>query len=243
MKDFVLANLHLPDAGNRLDRAIRASVPEQVQHDLELSLDAFQDEDPAIEPEAEPSEAISRAGSRVDIKASNFADIGEDEPTRNFIPLSSPDPVRQTLGELRALFQEAIANLRSPGSRATHRHVPIGPYRLGVVASIRGKTAGQVAIQGMPNKQIEMLVPSFVTSGSNAKTILAAWHYRNNSLAITYVDNLNNQRYILWDPVTSQQTNYDDPAELNHGLYQLGLEVPDQLDRVLSNRFVPRTAT
>jgi eukaryotic-like serine/threonine-protein kinase len=240
--DRVCGTLHVPDAGNRLDRAIKVSVPEQVAEKLEIAPDAFL-ENPDLGPDqSEPAAEREPSGlnSPHGISPASFNDLDVEQPTRAFIRLLTADPVRQSLGELRALFKEAIANLRNPGTGQGHQHVPIGPYRLRVVASIRSKTAGQVAIQGMPNKQIEMLVPSFVGSGPDSKLILAAWVYQNGSLAITYLDNLNNQRYILWDAPTGQQTNFEDAAELNHSLFQLGLEVPDQLDRVLSKRFQPQ---
>ena len=71
---------------------------------------------------------------------------------------------------------------------AGHRHIPLGPYRLVVVPSIRGRAAGQVAIQGMANKQIELTTPSFRTTGSAGKPIVAVWIYRDNSLVITHLD-------------------------------------------------------
>ena len=64
--------------------------------------------------------------------------------------------------------------------------LPIGPYRLAAVASIRARSAGQVVLQGMPNKQVEMLVPSFTGGGSSSRIVLAVWLYENQSLVITY---------------------------------------------------------
>src|SRR5262249_48356520 len=105
---------------------------------------------------------------------------------------------------------------------------------------IRSRSAGQVALQGMTNKQIEMLVPSFTGGGADSRPVLAVWVYGNASLAITYVDHLGTQRYICWDASTNQQTNFEDAADLNHTLYTLGLEAPDGLDRALSKSFRPR---
>jgi serine/threonine-protein kinase len=238
--DRVCDNLHIPDAGNRLDQAIKVSVPEQVAAQLDVPVDAFE-EDPDLGAEPEPVEReTARVTLQAGINPASFNDIDVEEPTRGFVRLASPDPMRHTLGDLRTLFQEAVANLRTQGGRQGHRHVPVGPYRLSVVASIRARSAGLVTIQGMPNKQIEMHVPSFVASGVNAKPVLAAWLYQNNSMVITYIDNLHNQRYICWDAANAQQTNFEDAASLNHTLYQLGLEVPDALDRVLTKKFQPQ---
>jgi eukaryotic-like serine/threonine-protein kinase len=237
--DRVCGTMHLPDAGNRLDRAIRVSVPAQVASKLESAVLGFA-ENPDLGPDqADGAGDLGGIAAPLGISPASFNDIDTEQPTRNFMRLTTPDPVRQTLGELRALFREAVANMRT-STKIGHAHVPVGPYRLCVIPSIRSKTAGQVIIQGMPNKQIELLVPSFVTSGPESKIILAVWVYQGGSLAITYYDNLNNQRYISWDATTGQQTNFDDAAELNHILYQLGLEVPDQLDRALSKRYQPQ---
>jgi serine/threonine-protein kinase len=240
--DRLCGNLHIPDAGNRMDRAIERSVPEQVAEQLDVSLHAFV-EDPELEDE-EPAEATVAEASRpsMAINPASFQDLGDDRPSRGFVRLAQAEPVRFTLGELRTLWQEGIAAMRNPDpkARAAQRTLPIGPYRLAVVPSIRSRAAGQLAIRGMPNKQVEMLIPPFTGGGSNSKPVVAAWPFANNSLAVTYLDHLGNQRFIFWDATTNQQTNFDDAAHLNHTLYQLGLEAPDALDRVLSKGYRPR---
>ena len=238
--DNVCGVLHLPDAGLRLDRAIQKVVPPQVVEQLDRSLEAF-DSDPRLDDdlaivEREPEER----GVRSRLDASSLHDLVTDHSQgRSFTRLATVDPVRLTMGDLRDLYQEAIAALKAPGSRAGHRHVPIGPYRLAVIPSIRGKSAGQIAIQGMPNKQIEMLIPSIRLASSVGKPVLAVWPYQDDSLAIAYVDHKNVERYISWHAPTNQQDNYDDPGALNSVLLQLGLEAPDQLDRALSKRYRP----
>ena len=57
---------------------------------------------------------------------------------------------------------------------------------------------------------------------------------------IVYLDFKGIEQYILWHAPNAQQFNFDDPADLNHMLFNLGLEVPDQLDRVLSKKFRPQ---
>lgn len=238
--DAVSAPLHLPDAGVKMDRMIRQSVPEAVVSQLDISLDAFED-DPSLGDDNAP--ALDPDAARLShhhLDSQNYVPEEEDAPTRAFVRLTSPEPVRLTHGELRALWQEGLAALRQPGAKAATRNVPIGPYRLSVVASIRSRSAGQVAIQGMPNKQIEMLVPSFTGGGSAGRPTVAVWNHANGSLVITYNDHMSVQKYILWDAGTSQQHNFDDPGSLNHQLYILGLEVPDSLDRVLSKSYRPR---
>jgi serine/threonine-protein kinase len=236
--DAICQPLRIPDAGLRMDRAIRQSVPEQVAAKLDVALDAFE-EDPSLSEPA-PEQEAGRLSMHSHVNMASFNDLEVEPQTRSFVRLANSDPHRFTMGELRALWQEGIAGLRAPGGKAGHRHVPIGPYRLSVVASIRSRSAGQVAIQGMPNKQVEMLVPSFTGGGSASRPVLAVWTYPNNSMAITYLDHLSTQRYICWDASTAQQTNFDDAAHLNHHLYTLGIEVPDQLDRALSKSFRPK---
>jgi serine/threonine-protein kinase len=239
--DAICQPLRLPDAGVRMDRAIRRSVPEQVVDKLDVSLHAFVEDPTLDEPEAAAPAAAEdrRLTLHAHISQASFHDLEVDEPTRNFVRLAAPDAVRMTLGELRELWKEGIAALRTPGAKPGHRTVPVGPYRLIVVPSIRSRSAGQVAIQGMPNKQLEMLVPSFTGGGSDSRPVLAVWVYKNNSLGITYTDHLATQRFILWDASTAQQTNYETAAEFNHVLLSLGLEAPDQLDRALSKRYRP----
>ncbi len=241
--DNVCDVLRLPDAGLRLDRAILKAVPAQVVEQLDLAPGAFED-DPRLDVDMGAAEAgpdHSRSHSGLRLIGSNFHELASDvATTRAFVRLAAPDPVRLTMGDLRELWQEAVEALKAPDARAGHRHVPIGPYRLAVIPSIRGKSAGQVAIQGMPNKQVEMLTPSIRLGTTAARPILAAWPYDDASLAIAYVDYRNAQRFICWHAPTSHQANFDDAAALNGALLQLGLEAPDQLDRALSKKFRPR---
>lgn len=245
--DNVCANfLHLPDAGVRLDRAFRVAVPSKVVEQLDADLDSFEDE-PQLDADLGPSDSRSSHDERLAAQAGdalvNFNELVDDQrPNRKgLVGLTNPDPYRFTLGELRDLWQEAIDTLRTPNKpRSAHRLVPVGPYRLVVIASVRGRSAGQVAIQGMPNKQIEMLTPSMRMGGSASKPIVAAWVYQDNSLALAYLDFKKSESYILWHAPHGQQFNFDDPGALNHSLYNLGMEIPDQLDQVLSKRFRPK---
>ena len=226
--------LHVGDAGVKMDRAIRVSVPARVVEQLDVSLDKIID-DPVLEIEP-PPELIEQEGLILNgqVSAASFHDMAVDQPTRGFARLINADPIQKTLGELRDLWKEAAAAMRSSGQTMSQRHIPLGIYRLVVVPSIRSRSAGQIAIQGMHNKQIEMLVPSFTGAGTISKVLLSAWIYTNNSLALTYCDNLNNQKYIVWDAQVAQQANFDDATAFNHHLYGLGLEAPDAVDRALN---------
>jgi serine/threonine-protein kinase len=258
LQDALFGNvLHATNPGLRFDRAFQVSVPEPVGAKLDVSLKALVDSRELEVDLAAPSLAHDfSAGPDRDtdpesvlsiqsgISLHDLAiDLTHDRAKpKRLIRLASPDPTRFLQGELRSLWREAIDALSAPGQKKGHRHVPIGPYRLTVVPSVRGRSAGQLAIQGMPNKQIEILTPPFRSRQPDSKPILAAWAYQDHSLALVHLDFRGVERYILWHAPSGRQSNYDSAAELNHDLYQLGLEAPDQLDRVLSNSFRPKSA-
>jgi serine/threonine-protein kinase len=250
IKDALFENVfHAPNPGLRFDQAFRAAVPEPVVAKLDVSLDGLVDSreieiDMATSPpqdrENDPESVLSIQGG---ISLHDLAiDLTHDRaPPKRFTRLASPDPVRFLQGELRSLWQEAVETLNSPGPKKGHRHVPVGPYRLIVVPSVRSRSAGQLAIQGMPNKHIEIFIPPFRSRNPDSKPIMAAWAYQDNSLALVHLDFRGIERFILWHAPSGRQSNYDSAAELNHDLYQLGLEAPDQLDRVLSTSFRPHS--
>jgi predicted Ser/Thr protein kinase len=247
--DYLCARvLHVPDAGVRLDRAISRAVPRQVVAALDEEIDDLVDDSEIdMEPAAHAdARRESRLADQFASSGISLAEIVTDLPPddQGVVGLVTPDPVRFTQGQLRELWQEAVAAMRQPGARSSHRNVAIGgPYRLAVVPSVRGRSAGTVAIQGMANKQIEMLTPSLRLASASGRPIVAVWVYHDNSLAITYTDFQGSERYILWHASNAQQFNFGDAAELNHMAYHLGLEAPDQLDRALSKRFRPRNPT
>jgi serine/threonine-protein kinase len=241
--------LHVPDAGVALDKELSRAVPAplvaQLDDSLNLLVENPQLDDEEADPFAAPDEAdrltATLTSSRVDLTELAAEQVQKD---KGVLRLVDPDPIRFTQGELHELWKEALQALEKqarPGAKpAGHRPVPVGPYRVVVIPSIRGRAAGQVAIQGMPNKQIEMTTPTVRTKGSAAKPLLAVWVYVENSLAIAHLDFMSTERYILWHAPKGHQLNFDTAADLNHELYTLGLEVPDQVDRVLSRNFKPR---
>ena len=244
--DAVCEALRLPDAGVKLDKAIQKVVPAKVVEELDQSLGRFE-EDPDLDfdpPAAAEVDAEGDSDARrvsVTLNAQTFAELASDRHTRgeDVVHLAQLDPIRLTMADLRELWEEAINALKNPAAKGGHRIVPIGPYRLAVVPSVRGKSAGQIAIQGMRHKQVEMLIPSLRLASNPARAILAVWPYEDDSLAIAYLDYKNTERFISWHAPTNQQENYDDAASLNSALLQLNLESPDQLDRVLSKRYRP----
>jgi eukaryotic-like serine/threonine-protein kinase len=244
---------HLGDAGPNLDRLLTRAVPAQVVAQIDDSvnllakkppLDEQDDDEPAPADEADRLTASLPAGSL------NLDELAQDEAgeDQGLVTLASPDPVRFLQGQLHELWKEAVNALASqarpgpPGSSKFpgHKHIPLGPYRLVVVASIRGRAAGQIAIQGMANKQIELTTPSFRTTGSAGKPILAVWLYSDNSLVISHLDFKGSERYVLWHAPLAHQVKFDDPADLHRELENLSMEPPEQVDAALSRRFRPR---
>jgi len=242
--------LHLPDAGVVLDRAIKRVVPPPLAAQLDESLN-FVFDNPRLDDEegdpfapVQPDEADRLTGSLTGVPI-NLADLAQEvKEGKALMGLVDPAPIRFFQSELHELWKEALQALQNqarPGAKpASHRHVPVGPYQLTVIPSIRGRAAGQIAIQGMSNKQIEISTPTVRTKGSAGKALLAIWVYRDQSLAIIHLDFMNTPRYVLWHAPKAHQLNFDDAAELNHELFSLGMEIPDQLDQVLSRGFKPR---
>lgn len=243
--DNVCQILHIPEAGVQLDRAIKKVVPKQVIEDLDLEVAKFIDEPQLDLDPAEAAGPVDREAERirnsVQLDRRTIDELANDlAEDKGVVRPVSPDPIRFTMSELRELWQEAVTALKNPGSKGGHRHVPIGPYRLAVIPSIRGRSAGQVAIQGMRNKQVEMLVPSIQMGSSGSRPIVAIWLYQDDSFVIAFNDFRNSEAYILWYAPNGHEHRFDDAASLNHELYRYGLDVPDQLDKALSKRFRPR---
>jgi serine/threonine-protein kinase len=240
--------LHVPDAGVALDKELGRAVPAPLVAQLDDSLNLLVENPQLDDEEADPFAArdeTDRLTATLTSSQVDLADLAAEEVKKQRgVRLVDPDPIRLTQGELHELWKEALRALENqarPGAKpAGHRPVPVGPYRLVVIPSIRGRAAGQIAIQGMPNKQIEMTTPTVRTRGTAAKPLLAVWVYVENSLAIAHLDFMNTERYILWHAPRGHQLNFDTAADLNHELYALGLEVPDQVDRALSRNFKPR---
>jgi serine/threonine-protein kinase len=229
--------------GRRMDRAIETAVPVQDVDELDESLEQF-GADPeyveAVLDEEPPGSGEQGSGNSLTISRESLRAIANDGPSsKDFITLVSPDPDRFTLGDLRTLRKEALAALRNRSGPQGHRVVAVGPYRLVVVASIRGNKAGTIAIQGMPNKQVEMLVPSLAGGGSDSRPILAVWHYTNRSMVIAHLDQRGQTCYILWNAPVNQQTLHPAPADLNSHLLKLNMEAPDRPDKALVRSIWP----
>jgi serine/threonine-protein kinase len=243
--------LRVPDAGIVLDRALRRSVPAPLVAQLDDSLDLMVEnpklDDDEVDPFARAADEADRLTATLSSSKVSLVDLAAEpaagDQDQGLLALADPEPMRFSQVQLHELWKEALQALQNQGQLrpgikpAGHRPVPVGPYQLVVIPSIRGRAAGQIAIVGMRNKQIELTTPTVRTKGSASKTLVAIWVYRDNSLVIVHLDFKGIEHYVLWHAPKSHQLNFDDAGELNHELFTLGLEIPDQLDRVLSRSF------
>ena len=118
------------------------------------------------------------------------------------------------------------------------RSIPVGPYRLTVIPTVRGRSAVRAVLQGLyQGKEIEILVtPEVLARGSASRTVIAVWVYKDASMAVVHLDFQSKARYIFWHAPDAHQFNFDYHEELTLRLSSLNLEVPDGLGRILSKK-------
>ncbi|HKM54389.1 MAG TPA: hypothetical protein VJY33_13340, partial [Isosphaeraceae bacterium] len=237
------------DAGRTLDRLLSRTVPAQVVAQIDDSVNLLaklspveseDDDEPAAIDEADRLTAsLADGGVHLDELAGEAQAADSD-----IIALRSPQPLRFLHGQLQELWLEAqrLLAAQARGGPATKKSPPsrflaVGPYRLFVMASARGRAAGQLAIHVMANKQIELTTPSFRGSSSAERAILAVWTYQDNSLVLAHVDFQGAERYVLWHAPRAHQEKFDNPADLYYELEALSMELPQQLDLALSRRY------
>jgi serine/threonine-protein kinase len=237
------------DAGRTLDRLLSSTVPAQVVAQIDDSVNLLvkmppveskdDDDAPVVNDEAERlTVTLADGGVHLDELADEAQAVDS-----SIIALCSPQPLRFVHGELQDLWLEAqrllAAQARASAAQAPkqqQRALQIGPYRLVVMASVRGRGAGQIAIHVMSNKQIELTTPSFRGSSSSDRAILAAWLYRDNSMVLAHIDFQGAERYVLWHAPRAHQDKFDNAADICYELEALGMELPELLDLALSRR-------
>ena len=258
--DYVVGKLlHIPVPGVRLDRMMLIAIPVEVAEQLDEDLFAFVDDPQLDEDETSPSEGqwtdedeTSPSEGRGTGKRRPFWVGGrmprdeplsdDDEPrVKAMVPLSPADPFLFTQNSLRNLWEEAMnAQGNSPRPLLRHRAIPVGPYELAVIPTGRGRSAEAVraVLQGMQQgtKQIEVFTPSARARDSASRTVIAIWIYQDASTAVVHLDFQYKERYILWHAPDAQQFNYDSVEELRIRLSTMNLEIPDQLDKILSRK-------
>jgi eukaryotic-like serine/threonine-protein kinase len=244
--DYVVGKLlHVPVPGVRLDRMMVIAIPLEVAKQLDLDLFAYVD-DPGLpeEDEASPTER-QRTEERRPFYVG--ATIPRDEPesdddvprVKAMVPLSPADPFVFTQDSLRNLWEGAMVaqdNSTNP-DLLSNRTIPVGPYRFAVIPTRRGRSAVRAVLQGMQQgKEIEILTPLVLARESASRTVIAIWVYRDGSAAVVHLDFQSKDRYILWHAPNAHQFNFAYFEELRERLSTVSLEVPDQLDRILSKK-------
>ena len=239
------------DPGAELDRLLARDVPSRVVARIDHSAEELD----AILKRVEPSGASNGDGDDQDpvarlvggADAERLEAIADEPQTveTQLVELADPEPIRFLQGELSELWKASLASLQlglgAPVQPAARRGAALGPYRLVVVASVRAASSGQVIIQGMANKQIELSTPSLRGGGSKNRPILAAWVYRDNSLLIAHLDFKGVQRQVVWDAPRAQQATANSPEEAHRELTARHMAIPDQLESALSRWYRPRS--
>jgi hypothetical protein len=153
------------------------------------------------------------------------------------VPLSPAEPFLFTQDSLRTLWEmemEARENPTRPG--LLYRTIPVGPYRLAVIPTARGRSAVRAVLQGLHlGKDIEIITP-FLARGSATQTMIALWVYRDGSVAVIHIDFQSKERYVFWHAPNARQFNFAYLEELRLVLSSSSLEVPDQLGEILSKK-------
>jgi eukaryotic-like serine/threonine-protein kinase len=243
--DYVVGKLlHIPVPGVRLDRMMVIAIPIEVTEQFEEDLFTFLDDPRFDEDETSPSE------SQVTIQRRPFyvggiiprdeppTDEEDDDVTRvkPIVPLSPPDPFLFTQNSLRNLWEGAMAGQdNSERPRSQQRPIPVGQYELAVIPTARGRSSVRVVLKGMSlGKEIEIFAPLSHGKDSASKTVIAIWIYQDGSMAVVHFDFQYKERYMLWHAPAAHHFKYDYREELRIRLSASNLQVPDQLDRVLS---------
>ena len=168
-----------------------------------------------------------------------------DDEKSGIVRLADPNPVRFNQGELHDLWKEALQNLQAnsvaPGGKAQsgHRRMPIGPYRLVVIPSVRGRAAGQVAIQGMQNKQLELSTPASAPRGRRGSPLSPPGSTRMAaSPSPTSISKIPSATSSGTPP--AHELKFGDANELNNEMAGRHFEPIDNIDHALSRWFKPK---
>ncbi len=245
--DYVVGKLlHVPVAGVRLDRMMVIAIPLEVAEQLDEDLSAFV-EDPRLdedEDEASPAEARRTAERRPfwvgsTIPREELPSDDEAPRVKVMVPLSPADPFLFAQNSLRNLWEEAMdaqGTSAQPG-RASPDHPRRDRTSSRSFRRAAGKSAVRAVLQGMQaGKQIEMFTPLALGRDSASRTVIAVWIYQDASIAVVHLDFQHKERYILWHAPDAHQFNYGLVEELRLRLSAMNLEIPAELDRVLSRK-------
>jgi eukaryotic-like serine/threonine-protein kinase len=156
------------------------------------------------------------------------------------VPLAPAEPYLFPQDTLRNLWEAEMStqdNATRP--RMLHQTIPVGPYELAVIPTAGGRirSAVRAVLQGMQqgSKLIEIFTPPALAKDAASRTVIAIWIYEDASMAVVHLDFQYKERYILWHAPDAHQFNFGYAEELRHRLSTVSLQVPDQLERVLSD--------
>ncbi len=245
--DYVVGKLlRVPVPGMRLDRMMLIAIPVDVAEQLDEDLFAFAEDTELKEAweAASPSETLPTVERRPFWVGSK---IPRDEPPiddddgprlKPIIPLCPPDPSIFRQNSLNNLWEEAMdAQLDSVRDFVHQRKIPVGPYELAVSPTGRGRSAVRVVLQGMPQgKQIEIITPLARGTETASRKVIAFWTYEDTSVVVAHLDFNSKERYIIWEASQAHQVNLDSVVGLRASISTMRLEIPDELDRALSER-------
>jgi serine/threonine protein kinase len=242
--DYVIGKLlRVPVPGVRLDRMMVIAVPVEVVEQLDEDLFTFLDDPKLDEDETSPTETVETAVKRPFYVGGT---IPREEPPSDeddfstqikvMVPLAPPEPFLFTQNVLRNLWEGAmVAHDHAARPGVLHKTVPFGQYELAVIPTARGRSSVRVVLQGLGlGKQIEIFTPLALAKESAKRTVIAIWIYQDGSMAVVHYDFQLKQRYIFWHAPKAHHFKFDYLAELKVSLSISNLEIPDQLDRVLT---------
>ena len=167
-------------------------------------------------------------------------DDDDDAPrVKPTVPLSPAEPFLFTQNILRSLWEGAMDTQdNAPRPIVASPDHPCRAVRArGHPDRPEARSAVRAVLQGMQQgKQIEIFTPSALARDAASRTVIAIWIYQDASMAVVHLDFQYKERCILWHAPDAHQFNFDYLEELRQRLSTLNLEVPDQLDRVLSKK-------
>jgi serine/threonine-protein kinase len=232
--------LRVPLPGVRLDRMLGDALPPEVARQLDDDLDVFIDDFRLDEAEEGTQEIPKAARARPIYVGGNipreeeYASDDEFPAVRPTIPLTPAEPFRVAHGVLRAMWEGAIEEQTYAAPTPTaSRTLPVGPYCLAVVPTIRGRSAVRAVLKCRnQGKEIEIMTP-ILGRTADARTVIAVWVYQDESVAVAHLDFQSRVRYIFWHATKAHQVNFAYPDELRLNLSSANLEVPEAIEQTL----------
>jgi hypothetical protein len=215
------------------------AIPPEVAEQFDEDLFAFVD-DPRLDGD-DPGAPEGRAP--VDRPFYVGSTIPREEPpsddeaprVKETVPLRPAEPFVFTQEVLRDLWEGAVeAQDYNAPPRLLHRTIPVGPYQLAVIPTGRSREAVRAVLECRSlGKEIEIITP-VLGKGFARRRAIAIWVYQDESVAVVHLDFQSRVRYIFWHAPNAHQFNFSYLDELRHSLSTAGMQLPDELDRILT---------